>query len=258
MQRGLLSVVILVVASAPVEAGCIDPATLAHSTVSITRYFDDHEREAQPGLLGIRGTGWFLSPTSLATVEHVTASMNLSERSWTPIEIWTGENKRSIPVRVARLAGSHAEKISVLELQTVFSGAQGLPLRMEPLRPEEPVVSLGYPDDRLRVAAGRFVKYGDVDKFAGTALLEMYDGNDRLVLDHGASGAPVFDCMGRTVAVVSNLFTSTMQFMGSAIRISTAWGDPNVASVPIQVLKDFSALSEPASDPRATGSISRP
>jgi hypothetical protein len=128
----------------------------------------------------------------------------------------------------------------VLELQTAFSGAQGLQLRMEPLRPEEPVVSLGYPGDRLRVAAGRFVKYGDGERFAGTALLEMYDGNDRLVLDHGASGAPVFDCTGRAVAVVSNLFTSTMQFMASAIRVSTAWGDPNVASVPVQVLKDFS------------------
>jgi hypothetical protein len=240
MRRGLLSVVVLVVASCRVEAGCIDPATLAHSTVSIARYFDAEEREARPGLLGIRGTGWFLSPTMLATVGHVTDSMNLSDQSWKPIEIWTGETKRSIPVRLARLAGSHAEKISVLELQTAFSGAQGLPMRMEPLRPEEPVVSLGYPDDRLRVAAGRFVKYGDDERFAGTALLELYDGNDRLVLDHGASGAPVFDCSGRTVAVVSNLFTSTMQFMASAIRVSTAWGDPNVASVPVQVLKDLS------------------
>jgi len=32
------------------------------------------------------------------------------------------------------------------------------------------------------------------------------------VLDHGASGAPVVDCAGRVVAVVSNLFTTTMQF----------------------------------------------
>jgi hypothetical protein len=241
MRRGLLSlsIVILVTSACGVEAGCIDPATLAHSTVSITRYFDDKEREAQPGLLGIRGTGWFISPTSLATVEHVTASMTLSEHSWKPIEIWTGETKHSIAVRVARLAGSNAEKISVLELQTAFPGVQGLPLRMEPLHPEEPVVSLGYPHDSLRVAAGRFVKYGEGERFAGTALLEMSDGNDRLVLDHGASGAPVLDCMGRTVAVVSNLFTSTMQFMSAAIRVSTAWGDPNVASVPIQVLKDF-------------------
>jgi hypothetical protein len=65
---------------------------------------------------------------------------------------------------------------------------------------------------------------------------------DRLVLDHGASGAPVFDCMGRIVAVVSNLFASTLQFMSRAIRISTARGSPNVASVPAQVLKDFSGL----------------
>jgi hypothetical protein len=74
-------------------------------------------------------------------------------------------------------------------------------------------------------------------KLAGTALLEMYDGDDRLVLDHGASGAPVLDCQGRVVAVVSNLFTQTMQFLSKPIRISTAWGQANVASVPIQELR---------------------
>lgn len=242
MQRGLLSIAILVVVSCRVEAGCIDPATLSHSTASIARYFDDNEREARPSLLGVSGTGWFLSPTSMATVEHVASSMHLSEQSWKPIEIGTAEKQQSIPVRIARLAGSHAEKIAVLELQTAFPGGLGVELRTEPLLPEEPVVSLAYPEQHPRVAAGRFVKYGDDEKFAGTALLEMYDGNDRLVLDHGASGAPVCDCTGRAVAVVSNLFTKTMQFMSSTIRISTAWGNPNVVSVPIQVLKDSSRL----------------
>jgi hypothetical protein len=61
----------------------------------------------------------------------------------------------------------------------------------------------------------------------------------RGLLDHGASGAPVLDCQGRVVAVVSNLFTQTMQFLPNAIRISTAWGQANVASIPIQVIKDF-------------------
>ena len=153
---------------------------------------------------------------------------------------WTGENTQTIDVRLLRLAGSHSEKIAVLELRTAFSGAQGLQIRMEPLASEEQVVTLAYPGNRRRFVGGRFVKYGDSDKLAGTALFEIYDGDDRLVLDHGASGAPVLDCEGRVVAVVSNIFTQTLQFPSRAIRISTAWGSPNVASVPIQVLQEFS------------------
>jgi hypothetical protein len=238
MQRRLFSILVLVVASSRAEAGCIDPAALADSTVSITRHFDDKEMEARPGTLGIRGTGWFLSPTSMVTAGHVATAMNLSDQDWKPVEIRHGNNEQSVPARIQRLAGSHAEKIAVLELQIAFSGAQGFELRMEPLVPGEPVVSLAYPDNRLRVAGGRFVQYGDGERFAGTALFELYDGDDRLVLDHGASGAPVVDCTGRVVAVVSNLFTRTMQVMSRAIRISTAWGSANVVSVPVPVLKD--------------------
>ena len=84
------------------------------------------------------------------------------------------------------------------------------------------------------------MRYGEDDHFAGTALLEMYDGSDRLVLDHGASGAPVLDCTGRVVAAVSKLFTTSTWFMSREIRMSTAWGSPNVVSVPAQVLKEFS------------------
>ena len=51
----------------------------------------------------------------------------------------------------------------------------------------------------------------DRARLAGAALLEMHDGNDRLVLDHGASGAPVLDCEGRVVAVVSTLITQTLR-----------------------------------------------
>jgi hypothetical protein len=220
-------------------AGCVDPATLTHSTVSMTRYFDEEEKKANPATVGIRGTAWFLSATSMVTAEHVAAAMTLSGQDWKQVEILDGETRLSAAVRRQSLAGSHAEKIAVLELRAPVSGARGLELRMQPLAPEEPLVSLAYPGNRLRFAAGRFVQYGDSDRFKGTALLEMYDGDDRLVLDHGASGAPVLDCQGQVVAIVSNLFTQTLEFPFRALRISTAWGQPNVLSVPIQALKDF-------------------
>jgi plasmid maintenance system antidote protein VapI len=191
-------------------AACIDPEGLAHSTVSITRYFSGDDGRVDASLLGIRGTAWFLSATSMVTAEHVAAAMGLSNQSWKQIEVREREIKQSIAVRIQSVAGIHAEKLAVLELQTQFSGAQALQIRMRPLAPEERVVSLAYPGSRLRFAGGRFVRYGDSENLAGTALLEMYDGDNRVVLDHGASGAPVLDCEGRVVAIVSNIFTQTL------------------------------------------------
>ena len=241
MGRRLFSILALalVLASSRVDAGCIDAAPPNHATVSITRHFDAQEQEERPGVVGIRGTGWFLSPTSMVTVDHVAAAMSLSGEEWKPVEIAKGESRHSIPARLHRLAGPHAQKIAVLELQTAHPDIQGFQLRMEPLVPEEPVVSFAYPGGHLRVVGGRFVQYGDSGKFTGAALLEMYDGYDRLVLDHGSSGAPVLDCAGRVVAVVSNLFTTTIPFIAGTMRVSTAWGSANVVSVPVPVLKDL-------------------
>jgi len=53
-------------------------------------------------------------------------------------------------------------------------------------------------------------------------------------------GAPVLDCAGRVVAIVSNLFTGSIGFMSRTVRFTTAWGRPNVVSVPVQALRDFS------------------
>jgi hypothetical protein len=222
--------------AARAAGACVDREALAHAAVSITRYFDSNDRQRDSGLLGIRGTAWFLSPTSMVSVEHVATAMELSAEIWKRLEIVDGESKQPIDVRIQRLAGSHSEKIALLELRTGFFGARELPVRKGPVAREEQVASLAYSGNQLRFVGGRFVQYGDGDHFAGTALLEMYDGNDRLVLDHGASGAPVLDCDGSVVAVVSNIFTQTLQFPSRTIRISTAWGSPNVVSVPIHVL----------------------
>ncbi len=239
MRRFLFSILALITISADLEASCIDPATLVHSTVSITREFSEEERHAEQGTVGIRGTGWFLSPRLIVTAAHVADAMHLSTQDWKEIEVRERESKWLVPTRIARVAGSLAEKMVVLELEAAIPSAATLPIRTEPLVPEELVVSLAYPNNRLRFAQGRFVEFGADVRFVGAALLEMHDGNDRLVLDHGASGAPILDCSGRVVAVVSTAITQTISFVSPAVRISTAWQTPNVVSIPIQALKDF-------------------
>ena len=118
LRQWFVAALVMGATSSCVEAACVDPSTLVHSTVSITRYFDEGEQKA--GVLGIRGTAWFLSPTSMVTAEHVATAMRLSDEDWKQVEILEGENKRSIAVRIQRLAGSHAEKIAVLELRAAY------------------------------------------------------------------------------------------------------------------------------------------
>jgi len=112
----------------------------------------------------------------------------------------------------------------------------------QPLVPEERVVTIGYPKSHLRFAEGRFVEYGVDAKYVGAALLEIHDGNDRLVLDHGASGAPVLDCEGRVVAVVSTVITQTINLPSGPVRVSTAWQTPNVISIPAGALYEIASV----------------
>jgi hypothetical protein len=222
----------------PARAACIDPAQLTHSTVSIMRHFDDAERGERPNLVGVRGTGWFLSPTTIVTAEHVTAGMMLSTEAWKSLEITDGDSSQFIAARIQHLAGAHTEKLAVIELEHAVLDARSVTIRKEPLVPEEQVITLAYPAGRLQTVAGRFVRLGDEGNLTGLALLEFYEGDNRLIIDHGASGAPVIDCSGRVAAVVSNVFTQTIQWVSREIRISTAWGTPNVVSVPAQALDD--------------------
>ncbi|WP_456638902.1 S1 family peptidase [Bradyrhizobium sp. USDA 10063] len=207
------------------------------------RHFDEGERGAHPGLIGIRGTGWFLSSTTIVTAEHVTAAMKLSTEGWKPLEIMDGDRSQFIGARIQRLAGGPVEKLAVIELQRAASDVQSVAIRKEPLVPEEQVMTLAYPAGRPHLVRGRFVRLGESGKLAGMALLEMYEGENRLVVDHGASGAPVIDCDGRIAAVVTNVLTQTFVWASHQIRIPTAWGMPNVVSVPVQALEDATLVA---------------
>jgi hypothetical protein len=232
----LLVLFVLLASTETINAACIDATQLTHTTVSIMRHFDGSERGARPDVVGIRGTGWFLSPTTIVTAEHVTAAMNLSTDDWKPLEIINENGSQFITARIQRVAGGPMEKLAIIELQRSVPAAQGAAIRKEPLVPEEQVMTLAYAAGSSHLVSGRFVRFGDDGKLAGMALLEMYEGDNRLVIDHGASGAPVVDCAGRVVAIVTNVFTQTLSWPSHVIRISTAWGMPNVVSVPVQVL----------------------
>jgi Trypsin-like peptidase domain len=233
--RAWVFAVLAVSASVGAEADCVDPATLVRSTVSIVRTFEDRE-DANAGVTGIAGTAWFLTPSSVVTAGHVAQSMRLSEHDWTSVAFHERDSETSFLVRVAHLVGSGDEKVAILELQTSYPHAAVLRVRAAPLVADEPVLSLAYPDLELRYASGRFMRFGSDATLAGTALLEMYDGSDRFVLDHGASGAPVLDCDGRVVAVITNVLSRTIDVLSQTIRVSTAWQTPNVVAMPLAPL----------------------
>jgi hypothetical protein len=240
VRQCLAFLLALLAVSTGVRAACIDPSTLVHTTVNITREFGADDRKDAPAILGIRGTGWFLAPRLMVTAAHVAEAMRLSTQQWKEVELREKDSKAVIPARILRVAGALAEKVAVVELKAAFPGAAALQVRIDPLVPEERLVSLAYPNGELRFAGGRFAQYGTGEGRAGMALIEMHDGNDRLVLDHGASGAPVLDCAGRVVAVVSTLLTQTIRLPTGAMRVSTAWQTPNVLSIPAEALKGLS------------------
>ena len=231
---------LLLSAQSRAETACVDLAQLAHSTVGITRYFDEAERNAQSDVVGIHGTAWFQSPTNIVTVGHVATAMGLSTEDWKPLDIKDGADSKVISARIRRWIGGGTEKLVVLELQAAFPAARSVAIRAAPLRPEDRLVTLAYPDQNPRFVSGRFVQYAIDGRLAGTALLEMYEGENRFAVDHGASGAPVFDCEGRIAAVISTVITQVFQTPFGVLRTSTAWGTPNVVSVPVQQLMEFS------------------
>ena len=166
--------------------------------------------------------------------------MGLSTQDWKPLDIKGGADSQLISARIQRWVEGGTEKLAVLELQAAISAARSVEIRMAPLVAEDRVVTLAYPDQSPRFVSGRFVQYATDGRLAGTALLEMYEGNNRLAIDHGASGAPVFDCEGRVAAVISTVIAQTLSTPFGARRISTAWGSPNVVSVPVHKLMEFS------------------
>ena len=96
----VLMSLLLLSAQSRAETACVDLAQLAHSTVGITRYFDEAARNAQSDVVGIHGTAWFQSATNVVTVGHVATAMGLSTEDWKPLDIKDGAESKLISARI--------------------------------------------------------------------------------------------------------------------------------------------------------------
>lgn len=247
MRFWVFGVLAFVLGPAIGNATCFHPAVFSSSTVGIVRHFSEEERADQPGVVAARGTAWFLSPRAIVTASHVAEGMRLSEQGWKNIKVRSSSMEVSAPARIIGHAGSGPETVTLLELGSLIPGALPLKVRNFALSGDEPVASVGYPGGVLRMGEGRFVRYGTAEeRLVGTALFEIADGNDRLVIDRGASGAPILDCDGRVVAVVTNVLTQSVTLNARTVRVSTAWRSPNVVAVPVGVLDSGPGLTGPA------------
>ena len=128
MRARICFVLILLSLSAQssAETACVDLAQLAHSTVGVTRYFDEAERNVPSDVIGIQGTAWFQSPTNIVTVGHLASAMGLSTEDWKPLDIKDGADSKIISARIRRWIGDGTEKLVALELQAAFPAARSV------------------------------------------------------------------------------------------------------------------------------------
>jgi hypothetical protein len=238
-------------------ASCVDPSELARSVVSIARYFDKPRHDPGGEIFGERATAWFYtSPRFLVTAAHF--ARDLSTHDWQEAELrqasQDGEPGTTIRVQLRVLArgqpadaqggGSKRNRaltddVAILELREPFPNAQVLDVRLEQPAADTTVLVLGYPGGRMQAARGIVREIRDHSgKFAGLTLLEV-QGDNRLLLDGGTSGAPVLDCrQGRVVAVLNGLLTGpSLPFLPPERSVvPTPWGSPTNTAVPAATL----------------------
>src|SRR5260370_38157269 len=98
----MILVLMMVIAQcARAEDACIDPSTLATTTVSITRYFTADENP-RPSLEGYRATAWFYRSTRyLVSIAHFVDAAHVPPRGeWGKVDV----RQRDVTVQVrARL-----------------------------------------------------------------------------------------------------------------------------------------------------------
>ncbi|KQQ07686.1 S1 family peptidase [Methylorubrum extorquens] len=235
---------------------CIDFSPASRAVVSVARYFDEPLLEENREIVGEQATACFYtSPRLLVTAAHF--ANDLPDGEWQEVELrqatreGEAETVTRVRLRVAvrgkisegakRELGPTglADDVAIMELQDPFPNATVLDVQLAVPPQNASVLVLGYADGQLRAARGIVRRAGEASsRYAGLTLLEV-QGTNRLLLNGGASGAPVLDCVkGAVVAVLNGLLTSpSLPFLPSHYAvIPTPWGSPTNTAVPASSL----------------------
>ena len=222
---------------------CMDKESSAQSVAAITRYSPLYDDPHVVTVFGIEGGSiWFLKEDEPVLALHVAKSLGLSNREWTPVEIYQNEpdakihRHQRIRARVLRTIPWGLDGLAVLKLEEPFQGAHPLMIRAEPLEPGEKIITPAYPGGFLELTTGNFLGIDlalSNERKEGSYAIEI-DGN-RLALDSGASGAPVLDCTGRVVAAVSAQFYLVSE---NGLNEATRPGEETNVAIPATILSD--------------------
>ncbi len=161
LTRRLMMILVFMMVIAPcarAEDACIDPSTLAATTVSITRYFTANEKP-RPSLDGYRATAWFYRSTRyLVSIAHFVDDPPVLPRGeWRNIDVRQRDVTVEVSARLLAVVRALPEGLALFELREPFPNARTLKLRERPLSRNEPVRSIAYLDG-LRFAKGRFAE----------------------------------------------------------------------------------------------------
>lgn len=212
----------------------------------------------QPGeILDTSGTGWFIDDMHIVTIGHVADSFPAGDGEQV-ITLGRGTifgeppaMRAEVTVRTVKtLETGTGETIAILQIQEAIQGerfkiAEDLDLafpqvRFTPPKRNEVVLGIAYPGQEmlLTYAVGHFRPPEQSNSTQPSKeqpkpwlMFELMDreAKVRLLFDYGASGAPIFDCDGKVLAVTSNAITQMIDF-GPAfpnMRVSTPWGMAN-------------------------------
>lgn len=235
---------------------CVDSSLSARAVVSVARYFDEPMREGDGEVVGEQATAWFYtSPRLLVTAAHF--ANDFPDGTWKDVELRQAarEGQPEVAMRVRLRVAVRgrisevpqrgpgptglADDVAIMELHDPFPNATVLDVQSTVPTPGASVLVLGYPDGRMRTARGILRRADDpTGRYAGLALVEV-QGANRLLLNGGASGAPVLDCAkGVVVAVLNGLLTSpSLPFLPPQYAVvPTPWGSPTNTAVPASTL----------------------